>query len=504
MAALPKRSTPLAGPILLLIGLAAIALAAAAAQARFSTSPDVSWLITFSEKILDGRRPYVDVIELNPPASILLYLGPTAVARLIGLWPEFAVAAFGFASVAASLTLLGSMLSRLQAGEASRNKIVLIAAAILALLPARVFDQRDHLALVFGLPFFALLALKAEGRRTPLFIALAAGIGAGLMICVRPHLALAMIGPVLVAFRRRGWRAAASPELAAAGGVACLYGVAVVALFPAFLENVLPMTAAVYVPAREPLVALLASPGVIAWIVLALVALWAKGDAFTASFGWASVGALASYFIQGKGWPYHAYPAIALAAMAAATAWRERAGAVRLQAAPVAAALGLSFLWMADGVGRSPELEAALRRIGPHPSLLEISGDIALGHPLAREVGARWAQSVCSLWVAADVDRQLRDFPVDPLRRQTLEAYRSEDLRRLIGDIRGNRPDAILTTAASASLAQQVLSEVTDVVRYRAFAEAKGPHGAVTVLIRDDLAGAAVSGGPEFGQATSR
>ena len=31
---------------------------------------DVSWLITLSEKVLDGQRLYADLVELNPPASV--------------------------------------------------------------------------------------------------------------------------------------------------------------------------------------------------------------------------------------------------------------------------------------------------------------------------------------------------------------------------------------------------------------------------------------------------
>src|SRR3954465_10275637 len=44
---------------------------------------DVSWLITLSEKMLDGQRLYVDLIEVNPPASVFLYLPLVALARAL-------------------------------------------------------------------------------------------------------------------------------------------------------------------------------------------------------------------------------------------------------------------------------------------------------------------------------------------------------------------------------------------------------------------------------------
>ena len=51
---------------------------------------DVSWLITLSEKVLDGQRLYADLVELNPPASIILYLPLVALARVLALRPEVA------------------------------------------------------------------------------------------------------------------------------------------------------------------------------------------------------------------------------------------------------------------------------------------------------------------------------------------------------------------------------------------------------------------------------
>ena len=83
-----------AGALAPILGVIA---AAAFFQPFLTTTTDVSWLITLSERILAGQTPYVDFLELNPPASLLLYLAPVAVARLTGAAPEFMVAAFGFA-----------------------------------------------------------------------------------------------------------------------------------------------------------------------------------------------------------------------------------------------------------------------------------------------------------------------------------------------------------------------------------------------------------------------
>src|SRR5215472_16888374 len=66
-----------------------LVLAAALLLRRYVVpNVDVSWGLTIAEKILDGQRLYVDLIELNPPGAILLYLPPVIVAPLFGLRPE--------------------------------------------------------------------------------------------------------------------------------------------------------------------------------------------------------------------------------------------------------------------------------------------------------------------------------------------------------------------------------------------------------------------------------
>src|SRR6202008_4459963 len=73
---------------------------------------DVSWEITLSEKILDGQRLYVDLIELNPPASTFLYLPAVGLARALGLAPEILVDV---------LVLTGGLVSPAIAGDIVRR-----------------------------------------------------------------------------------------------------------------------------------------------------------------------------------------------------------------------------------------------------------------------------------------------------------------------------------------------------------------------------------------------
>src|SRR5207249_12220136 len=54
----------------LVIGFAAAVITALVQSFLVPIDCDVSWLITVNEKMLAGQRLYVDIIEVNPPASI--------------------------------------------------------------------------------------------------------------------------------------------------------------------------------------------------------------------------------------------------------------------------------------------------------------------------------------------------------------------------------------------------------------------------------------------------
>ena len=141
------------------IAAAALVAVAALTQARYGMMADVSWLIDCDERWLDGAVPYRDFIETNPPASLWLYLPAVAAARALHVSSEFAVSVFGFALAAAALALSAGVLRRVKVEPA----LGLAALLALVVLPGQTFGERDHFAAIFGFPFVALMAARAEG-----------------------------------------------------------------------------------------------------------------------------------------------------------------------------------------------------------------------------------------------------------------------------------------------------------------------------------------------------
>ncbi len=150
-----------------LAALAVIGLAIALWQfpSRFDGNGDAAWLLILAERWLDGARLYVDVLETNPPMSILLYVPPVWLARQTGLpaeiWMYALVAGLAAISLAATWRLCGS------AGLEGRSRAIFVAVAAFALLvmPARCFAEREHIAAIALLPYLMLLVARWHDAR---------------------------------------------------------------------------------------------------------------------------------------------------------------------------------------------------------------------------------------------------------------------------------------------------------------------------------------------------
>jgi hypothetical protein len=213
---------------------------------------DVSWLLTVAEKTLDGARPYVDFLEVNPPASIWLYLPVVWLARLFHLTPEFMTGALVFAGTFASLWFASRIASQAKPFSLDvLNQLAALFAAVLLILPAQTFAQREHIALIAFLPALAIYACRARGKPVVLAHAVIAGLLAGVCVAIKPHLVFALIFAAgIAAFYARSWRIFFTIENWAAGLVAILYAALVYFLYPAFISDVLPIVSAIYAPVR--------------------------------------------------------------------------------------------------------------------------------------------------------------------------------------------------------------------------------------------------------------
>ena len=420
-----------------------------------ASNTDVSWLLTVGERILDGQRLYVDVIETNPPMAVLVYMPAIVIARAFGLPVEIVTDGLVFAAIFVSLAIVTRILknSSVVAGL-NGGRLATLAFFVLAILPMQTFGQREHIAMIELLPLLAVFVVRMKGEQASAWLAVIAGIGAGLAVSFKPHFALGLFCAVACfTIYLRSWRRAFTPEILTAAAVILLYAASIVAFFPAYFTIIVPLVRDIYIPVGVPFQALLEKPPLLIWAVAIVTTIALKRhdkvDAACALLLATSLGFAAAFFLQRKGWPYHSYPMLALVISALGHALlsddaRSAGRAFRAIAMVLFAALLMgSMLWFNVTFDARP-LQAAVARLGPNPRILAITVEPGFGHPLVRALHGTWVSRQQGLWVGAYIEYMRQHGIIGPEPHPELDAYAARERAMLIEDINRIRPSVVL------------------------------------------------------------
>jgi len=419
--------------------------------------PDVSWLITVSERILNGGRLYIDILEPNPPMAGYLYMPPVLLARALGMSPEPFVVLW---TVAFGLVTTGFAARLVTQHKLLKHPELFWPIALLLFLSAwgEDFAQREHFAAMAGLPLVVSLAIRATGIRPRTFVWIIAGLAGGFMLAIKPHFALPILAGVLyVAWRQRSLKPVFAPEMWLAGTLFLAFCAATLVFYPAFLSNILPVATTVYIPDRRPLWLLLAVRATAYFEVIFLIALIGFRRHVTLSpllgvmFAM-SIGFLLSYLAQGKGYPYQILPGTALIAsfvLLGFSEQREAAKGLIDSAIPIAAAVVLAVMPMLDDVGqwrgRQP-LEDAIRPYSEGLRIANITPDLTVGSPLHRRLHAELINAPPALLMSISAWRLRLENKLEPERAAKIDAFENAERIQLRNDMVARPPDIVVTS----------------------------------------------------------
>ena len=217
---------------------AAAVVIGVAAQFAYLPNDDATWLIAVARRLLHGGSLYsADLVEINPPLIIWLTSAVVMLADALRLDAVAAWRLFVGVQVALSVWLVGWTLavSTDECDVATRPVVLAAVATIAACLPAWNFGQRDHLIVLWFLPYVFVTAAWVAGAPVPATLRWAAGVLLGLAVSLKPHYALAvLLIEAGVAVDRRSLRGLVRPVLLSALAVGTSYVLLVVVAYPAF------------------------------------------------------------------------------------------------------------------------------------------------------------------------------------------------------------------------------------------------------------------------------
>lgn len=361
--------------------------------------PDIAWLIEASRRWLSGAELYRDIIEVNPPLifyeTVALTGGQlTGTAYIAGVCIVMALSALWILRLRGGYTALASLAAMTLGGLTD-------------------FGQRDHLALIFVLPF--LLGEQAP-HRGRIALGLWAFLGVGLKPYLLPIPLAAIAARALLA---RSWRPLFSAETLALAAACCVYLAAVFLLHQAYFTDIIPLGRFVYFAygARPKPELLLLT------LILTGLAIYTLRSRRLLPLAAAMLAALVSFHLQGRNWTYHFIPAVGLGLLLALSL-RTRAG------------YALALILCAIQLWRGPHQPRQLAPIQT-ASYAVLSAHVYAAYPSGGHNATRYP----ALWVLPGAWRRLHEGD----RRAIPVLARHRAIIR--GDILTQRPQALYVDA---------------------------------------------------------
>lgn len=383
---------------------------------------DVAAVLDFSRRWLAGETLYVDLIDVNPPLVFILNLVPAALAR-------WTILSQSQAMVVCLLALAFLFWRLIEALRRDRPEGPVEAAVLTVALPFIVvaagsdFGQRDVMMAVAGIPYCLLAARRIDGQPTSLRLTLLVTVLAAVGFALKPHfLGVPVLVEGLVLLRRGPVAMRRDPVPWVMLGIWLAYLVSIPLLFPAYVNQVVPMAWKFYADIHGPgrwRVLVTDMMGAAEALLFLAVPLGLRRDAgaFGQALALSAVGAFMAAWVQHKGWTYHVMPMtlFGLAALAvSASRWMDRTmpeGRARASAPALAliAVAGL-FAYQLRG-GETPwreftfedetagQLTNWLERVARGQQVLVLTPDIFPVYPALTYADAHQTLNAMSTWL---------------------------------------------------------------------------------------------------------
>ena len=369
---------------------------------------DVAWQLWIAGRMHAGANLYHDIIETNPPLWFWMALPVDRLATILHVRSE---PVLGVAiGILVALSLVATELLIRHIHRERRSLLLSYGALALMAMPWVHLGQREQIVLIASLPYAALIAARRCRQPIPASLAILIGIGAALGFALKQYFLLVPMALELwlLAGQRKSWRLI-RPETVAMAAMGIAYAVALAALEPDFFTTIIPMLRIAYGVFGAPSVGFMFGPFVdLGLLILGFTALYARlfadrGTPFSAAMLITSTAFAVIYFVQFKGWPYHAIPLIGCASMALAAllAEVESSPLVFRTAGPALLALPLLLAFDEQTTPTLPnrDMRAALEGLRPGDTVAFLTTETAVPWSVTLQGRYRYASRYNGFWM---------------------------------------------------------------------------------------------------------
>ena len=211
---------------------------------------DAAWLLAIARRMRAGATLYSDdLVEINPPTIIEFARLALRLSDVLGVEAITAWRLLVFAFVQLSLGLSLPLLHRGLRGNDAHLFLpaAVLLAAVLGCLPGANFGQREHLILLFSLPYVLAAGLHISGNRLTLRSRVAYGAMLATALSIKPHYALLVLfveaGVVLCVRRPWAWLRV---ETVSALAIAMVAALSIALRYPSYSSFAVPLALRFY------------------------------------------------------------------------------------------------------------------------------------------------------------------------------------------------------------------------------------------------------------------
>ena len=280
---------------------------------------DVAWYLLGGKRVLEGDRLYIDLFDVNPPLVFWMMALPAYIgqhvhvsdAKLVHSFTAALLLTSGFAGI--WVLRLSPAVPRIAASAIVSS----FALSITLAYPAET-GQREQIAGILMFPY-VLLAGRVVGRvESPTALSIVCGTLGGIGVALKPfflapwlavELTVLLLRPQIAVLRR--------VEIRTVLLIVFSYAVIVITVTPEYLIRVGPLIRETYGAFTVSWLAIATSTRTCGLLLVAVIGLllpWLfrrTSSDFSDVLGAATVGFVASYVVQRKGWDYQLVPALA-------------------------------------------------------------------------------------------------------------------------------------------------------------------------------------------------
>lgn len=248
---------------------------------------DVAFLTWAADQVMEGAVYGRDILEVNPPSCILIYMPAVLLGNFVGL--EWGIRLWMLLLTVMSITCLWQTSSK-----TLRLTVALMVLVFVTLAFPNFFAQREQIVFLLCVPYVAGVASE---RRWGIL----SGIMAGMGFMMKPYFLIPLA--VMIAWRRKF-----GTEERAIIFVGASYAVILFTFFGQYLWEMIPAAVGTYWAISFPWTTLLVQAAFIL-LLATLAACIGVRRPEALSYFWATIGFTAAAALQLKGFFYHFIPA---------------------------------------------------------------------------------------------------------------------------------------------------------------------------------------------------